>query len=126
MATTLNQAIDTQPTFCCTPITSDRLSTEVAQQLTDDLSILAHPIRLQILGLLARSAGDVCVCDLEATLPVKQPTVSHHLRLLREAGLIVSGAGCGPITSCAARQLPRFANGSPRSSTSSHSAILTA
>jgi ArsR family transcriptional regulator, arsenate/arsenite/antimonite-responsive transcriptional repressor len=88
MATTLDQAIDTQPTFCCTPMTSDRLSTEVAQRLTDDLSILAHPIRLQILDLLARSAGDVCVCDLEATLPVKQPTVSHHLRLLREAGLI--------------------------------------
>jgi ArsR family transcriptional regulator len=60
----------------------------MAQQITDDLNILAHPIRLQILDLLARSAGDICVCDLEGALPVKQPTVSHHLRLLREAGLI--------------------------------------
>jgi ArsR family transcriptional regulator, arsenate/arsenite/antimonite-responsive transcriptional repressor len=37
---------------------------------------------------LARSSGEVCACDLEGALPVKQPTVSHHLRLLREAGLI--------------------------------------
>jgi ArsR family transcriptional regulator len=58
------------------------------QQASDDLQILGHPIRLQILMMLARGGGDVCVCDLEAALPVKQPTVSHHLRLLREAGLI--------------------------------------
>jgi ArsR family transcriptional regulator len=38
--------------------------------------------------MLARSDGQVCVCDLEAALPVKQPTVSHHLKLLRDAGLI--------------------------------------
>ena len=88
MVSTPEQTTDSQPTFCCTPITSDRLGAEAAQQLTDDLTILAHPIRLQILDLLARSDGDVCVCDLESALPVKQPTVSHHLRLLREAGLI--------------------------------------
>jgi ArsR family transcriptional regulator, arsenate/arsenite/antimonite-responsive transcriptional repressor len=88
MVTILERTTDAQPTSCCTPITSDRLSAEAAQQLTNDLTILAHPIRLQILDLLARSDGDVCVCDLESALPVKQPTVSHHLRLLREAGLI--------------------------------------
>lgn len=60
----------------------------MAQQFTEDLLILAHPIRIQILTILARSAGQVCVCDLEAALPVKQPTVWHHLRLLRESGLI--------------------------------------
>jgi ArsR family transcriptional regulator, arsenate/arsenite/antimonite-responsive transcriptional repressor len=88
MVTVLEQTIDTQSSSCCTPITSDRLSEGAAQQLTDDLSILAHPIRLQILDMLARAGGNVCVCDLESVLPVKQPTVSHHLRLLREAGLI--------------------------------------
>ena len=46
--------------------------------------------RLQLLDVLARNEGGVCVCDLEAAVPVKQPTVSHHLRLLREAGLIES------------------------------------
>src|SRR5262245_17853692 len=64
------------------------LSAPDAQQLSDDLGILAHPIRLQILAILSRHAGQVCVCDLEAALPVKQPTVSHHLKLLRAAGLI--------------------------------------
>lgn len=73
---------------CCDPNSGPRISPEEAQQLTDDLGILAHPIRLQILSMLGRSESDVCVCDLEAALPVKQPTVSHHLRLLREAGLI--------------------------------------
>jgi ArsR family transcriptional regulator len=73
---------------CCAEVLPARLSTEAAQQFSNDLQILAHPIRMQILDILGRSAGRVCVCDLEAALPVKQPTVSHHLRLLREAGLI--------------------------------------
>jgi ArsR family transcriptional regulator len=73
---------------CCDVAVSARLSTDEAQQLTSDLLILAHPVRLQILDILARHQGHVCVCDVEAALPVKQPTVSHHLRLLREAGLV--------------------------------------
>jgi ArsR family transcriptional regulator len=74
-------------TRCCDGMATP-LSTEVAQQFSDDLQILAHPVRIQILSLLAGSAGQVCVCDLESALPVKQPTVSHHLKLLRDAGLI--------------------------------------
>ena len=64
------------------------LSTAEAQQATNDLLLLAHPVRLQILDILARQEGKVCVCDIEAAVPVKQPTVSHHLRLLRDAGLV--------------------------------------
>ena len=59
-----------------------------ATEVTADLEILANPVRLQLLDMLARKEGEVCVCDLEAAVPVKQPTVSHHLRILREAGLI--------------------------------------
>lgn len=88
MATILEPSTQAQASSCCAPVAPARLDDKAAQQLSDDLSILAHPIRLQILDILAQSAGDVCVCDLEATLPVKQPTVSHHLRLLRQAGLI--------------------------------------
>jgi ArsR family transcriptional regulator len=73
---------------CYAEVLPARLSAEAAQQFSEDLQILAHPIRMQILDILGRSAGQVCVCDLEAVLPVKQPTVSHHLRLLRQAGLI--------------------------------------
>ena len=59
-----------------------------ARRIAEDLSLLAHPVRLQLLAVLGRHGGRVCVGDLEAAVPVKQPTVSHHLRLLREAGLI--------------------------------------
>lgn len=59
-----------------------------AERLADDLAIVGHPVRMQLLTVLARGAGRVCVCDLEAAVPVKQPTISHHLKLLREAGLV--------------------------------------
>lgn len=58
--------------------------------MADAFDVLANPIRLQLLDVLARNEGRVCVCDLEASVPVKQPTVSHHLRLLRDAGLVES------------------------------------
>jgi ArsR family transcriptional regulator len=73
---------------CCAPDLAPRIDTAAARALSDDLSTLGHPIRLQILDMLAQRDGHVCVCDLEGALPVKQPTVSHHLKLLREAGLI--------------------------------------
>jgi ArsR family transcriptional regulator len=73
---------------CCDSEVADALSTAEAQQIANDLLILAHPVRLQILHFLARSSGQVCVCDIEGAVPVKQPTVSHHLRLLRDAGLV--------------------------------------
>ena len=77
-----------KPGARCCGEAGQQLSGEIAQQFADDLLVLAHPIRIQILTMLAQSAGQVCVCDLEVALPVKQPTVSHHLRLLRDAGLI--------------------------------------
>lgn len=89
---TVSETIDIQErtvgTRCCAPGSEPRLSSEDAEQLTSDLQILANPVRLQILNILARQEGQVCVCDIEDAVPVKQPTVSHHLRLLREAGLI--------------------------------------
>ena len=73
---------------CCSSEAAPRLDDQPARDFTSDLEILAHPVRLQLLDVLTRNEGRVCVCDLEAAVPVKQPTVSHHLRLLREAGLI--------------------------------------
>ena len=77
-------------TRCCEGIAVSGLSSADAELLSDDFQILGHPVRLQLLDVLARHAGQVCVCDLEAAVPVKQPTVSHHLRLLRQAGLVDS------------------------------------
>ena len=75
---------------CCDPDARPSMTMAEAARATSDLEVLAHPIRLQLLDVLARKEGTVCVCDLEAAVPVKQPTVSHHLRLLREAGLVSS------------------------------------
>jgi ArsR family transcriptional regulator len=86
---TTTETIDQAPASvgCCGGVTPG-MSTADAEDLSAAIGLLAHPVRVQILDMLSRSASDVCVCDLEAALPVKQPTVSHHLRLLREAGLI--------------------------------------
>ena len=75
---------------CCDGETEPTLSYPAAQAFAADLETLAHPVRVQLLDVLVRNEGRVCVCDLEAAVPVKQPTVSHHLRLLREAGLVES------------------------------------
>ncbi len=74
---------------CCTP-TQAVFSTSDASTISDDFQIFAHPVRVQILAVLARHSNAVCVCDLETAVPVKQPTVSYHLKMLREAGLVTA------------------------------------
>ena len=69
-------------------IVSKPLSSSGAERLAADLEVFTHPVRAQILDILVRRVGRVCVCDIESGVPVKQPTVSHHLRLLREAGIV--------------------------------------
>jgi ArsR family transcriptional regulator, arsenate/arsenite/antimonite-responsive transcriptional repressor len=75
---------------CCTDAAPVRMDGDEVDRLTADLEILAHPVRLTLLAQLAASPEPVCVCDLELSVPVKQPTVSHHLKLLRAAGLVES------------------------------------
>lgn len=72
----------------CSPGPRLRVDLDGLERVSADFELLAHPVRLAILDILVRRGGEVCVCDLEGALPVKQPTVSHHLRLLREAGWI--------------------------------------
>ena len=72
---------------CCADVSLD-LPPEHVARLTASAKALADPIRLQIVDVLRRHAGQVCVCDLQALFPVSQPTLSHHLRRLREAGVV--------------------------------------
>jgi ArsR family transcriptional regulator len=74
---------------CCGPLGA-MLSEADATAISDDFQLFAHPVRVQILTVLTRSQDAVCVCDLESAVPVKQPTVSYHLKILREAGLVTS------------------------------------
>jgi ArsR family transcriptional regulator, arsenate/arsenite/antimonite-responsive transcriptional repressor len=76
---------------CCTPMVSEPLSPERAVDLAAGFKALGDPIRLRLLSLIAaRIGGEVCVCDLTAAFTVSGPTISHHLKVLREAGLIDS------------------------------------
>lgn len=59
-----------------------------ADQMARALKALAHPIRLQIMNMLRQVEGKLCVCEIEGAFEIKQPTVSHHLKILREAGLV--------------------------------------
>ena len=73
---------------CCGDVPKLRFGKEEVNGLVSSLKALAHPVRLQIVDLLNRHGGEVCVCDIEEQFEQKQPTISHHLRILREAGLI--------------------------------------
>ena len=72
----------------CAP--RSRLPDDHAARQSNDLGLLANPIRLQLLHLLLEETGPICVCDLTAALGLKQPTVSHHLKLLKDAGVVDS------------------------------------
>ena len=74
---------------CCAPIRFESIATDAAATLARQFSALADPVRLQLLSLLATS-GTVCACDLVEPVGKSQPTVSHHLKVLREAGLVTS------------------------------------
>lgn len=70
---------------CCPPATVDATDRTADSAL---LKAVADPHRLTMLATLARAEDEVCVCDFTGALPLEQPTVSHHLKLLREAGLV--------------------------------------
>lgn len=74
---------------CCGPITRDALSPENAESLAASLKALADPARLRILSMVAAHAdGETCVCDLTEPLGLSQSTVSHHLKVLLDAGYL--------------------------------------
>lgn len=73
----------------CAPLSGAPLAAPEAELLADALKAVADPARLRILSLLqAQPDGEACVCHLTGPLGLKQPTVSHHLKVLHEAGLI--------------------------------------
>lgn len=78
-----------EPTGCCTPLTAPGLDEEGAAELAELFKALADPARVRLLSLIANApAAEACVCDLTAPVGRSQPTVSHHLALLVDAGLL--------------------------------------
>ena len=77
------------PIACCSPVRADVLDEEQAALLASSFAALADPIRLRLLSFIAASGADeVCACDLLEPSGRSQPTVSHHMKILVDAGLI--------------------------------------
>ncbi|MEV0687985.1 metalloregulator ArsR/SmtB family transcription factor [Nocardia sp. NPDC050378] len=76
---------------CAEPVVRDPLTHTEAAELAAVFKALSDPVRLRLLSLVAsRAGGEACVCDISDGVEVSQPTVSHHLKVLREAGLLTS------------------------------------
>lgn len=74
---------------CCAPLTREPLSAANADSLARTLRALADPARLRLISMVAaHEGGSACVCDLTEPLGLSQPTVSHHLRVLTDAGFL--------------------------------------
>jgi ArsR family transcriptional regulator len=75
--------------LCCASVLASPLDVTDATELAHGFSALADPVRLRVLSILAAAPrGEVCVCDFVGPLGKSQPTVSHHLKILSEAGLV--------------------------------------
>jgi len=74
---------------CCQPVRTASLQEDEAIELAAGFKVLADPVRLRLLSLVATAnGGEVCACDLPAAVGRSQPTVSHHLSILADAGLL--------------------------------------
>ena len=73
---------------CCEPLVHPTVSAIEAERLAAVAKALSDPIRVQLVDVLRRHAGKVCVCELTPLFDVAQSTVSHHLKVLRDAGLV--------------------------------------
>jgi len=75
---------------CCEPVVYPDVEREQAQRMSSIAKALGDPIRLQLVDVLRKHAGKVCVCELVPLFELSQPTVSHHLKVLRQAGIVGS------------------------------------
>ncbi len=75
---------------CCEPVVYPDIVREAAERIAGVAKALGDPIRMQLVDVLRKHAGKVCVCELVPLFDLSQPTVSHHLKVLREAGIVGS------------------------------------
>jgi ArsR family transcriptional regulator, arsenate/arsenite/antimonite-responsive transcriptional repressor len=73
---------------CCEPLVYPDIERERAERFALTAKALGDPIRVQLVDVLGRHAGKVCVCELVPLFDLSQPTVSHHLKVLRDAGIV--------------------------------------
>ena len=74
---------------CCAPLTREPLTQQQAEQVAPLLKALADPVRLRLMSLIAsHEGGEACVCEVTDAFDLSQPTISHHLKVLHETGLL--------------------------------------
>ncbi len=79
---------------CCVPVVHPDVDRERAERMSAVAKALGDPVRMQLVDVLRKAAGEVCVCELVPLFDLSQPTVSHHLKVLRDAGVLgVEGRG---------------------------------
>jgi ArsR family transcriptional regulator, arsenate/arsenite/antimonite-responsive transcriptional repressor len=89
MSKSLLELTPVQTVACCSPLTKEPLSAEQAERIAPLVKALADPVRLRLLSLVASHAdGEACVCDLNDAFDLSQPTISHHLKVLHDVGLL--------------------------------------
>jgi ArsR family transcriptional regulator len=89
MSKSLLELTPVQTVACCSPLTQEPLSAEQADRIAPLVKALADPARLRLLSLVASHAdGEACVCDLNDAFDLSQPTISHHLKVLHDVGLL--------------------------------------
>ena len=88
ISTTTATAVAPDPIACCAPVRRDALEVEQSEVLARSFAALADPIRLRLLSFITSSTGEVCACDLVEPSGRSQPTVSHHMKILVDAGLV--------------------------------------
>lgn len=88
----MSNSADLTDACCITPpLLNEPLSEQAAVEMAKRLKALADPVRLRLFSAIASHAGgEACVCDISGGIDVSQPTVSHHLKVLRDAGLLTS------------------------------------
>jgi ArsR family transcriptional regulator len=81
--------LDSAAAPCCPPMATTRIPADSAAVLAQAFKALGDPIRLQLMSMIASApGGEICVCDLTPAFQISGPTISHHLKVLREAGLV--------------------------------------
>jgi ArsR family transcriptional regulator, arsenate/arsenite/antimonite-responsive transcriptional repressor len=89
MSNSLTVLTPAETAACCSPLAAQPLTMQQAEQVAPLLKALADPVRLRLMSLLAsHDGGEACVCELNDAFELSQPTISHHMKVLHDTGLV--------------------------------------